>query len=71
MNAGSDNDIWGVHDYAHFIEDWPTLIDDKMIPPTMRATRKRPTLLSRPHTAHVLITRMASNVIEVQKKSCE
>jgi hypothetical protein len=70
-NVESDHEIQAIHDYAHVAEDWPKSIDDKMIPHTITAARKRPTLLSRYHTAHVLITRMALNVIKVQKKLCE
>jgi hypothetical protein len=69
MSAGSDNEIPNVHEYARFKDRTSKIIsvNDETIAPTRRAARKRPILRSRRHTAHVLIKRITSNRIEIER----
>jgi hypothetical protein len=69
MGDRSDNEIRDVHDYAHCtdLKDSLTFMNDEMTAPTRIAARKRPILQSRRHTAHVLINRITSYKIKVDK----
>jgi hypothetical protein len=63
IGNGLDNYIQDVHDYAQRtdLQSRLILMNDETAPPSRIATRKRPILQSRRHTAQVLISRIPSN----------